>query len=57
MKIPLFFEFTVNQGDCQGGKTKGVTLEDYVDLGVYTWTQPSYSDCLHMDPAHLGNLH
>ena len=38
-------------------KPRGVTLEDNVVLGVYTWTQPSYSECLHLDPAHLGNLH
>ena len=36
---------------------RGVTLEDFVGLGVYIWTQPSYSECLHLDPAHKGNLH
>ena len=35
---------------------RGVTLEVYVVLGVYIWTQPSYSECLHLDPAHRGNL-
>ena len=26
-------------------------------LWTRPWTQPSYSECLHLDPAHTGNLH